>query len=163
MTKETFIAEVIPLSDKLFRISFRLLKDRELARDVVQTVFLKLWDKRDDLPDLKNPEAYAVKMTRNACLDKIKLAKDQTEIVNCHETAENDYEIKELTHLIRKIIGSLPEMQRKIIELRDIEGLSFAEISGILSISENNIRVSLSVARKKLRESLKKAYDYGLS
>ena len=162
MTRDQFIKEVIPLSDKVFRLSIRMLNDKETAKDMVQTIYLKLWDKRNEMEKLKNMEAFVITMTKNACLDKIKLAKNNIDIKYYDKASEPEYDNKEYVRIIKKIILSLPEFQRRIIEYRDIDGFSFEEISDILEIPVNNIRVSLSVARKKVREELIKIYNYGL-
>ncbi len=61
---------------------------------------------------------------------------------------------------IRELIDLLPEQQRMIIHLRDVEGYAFVEISEIMGLTENTIRVNLSRARKKIREEMIKKYSY---
>jgi len=162
MTKNQFIKDVLPFSDKIYRLSFRLLNDREMAKDIVQTIFCKLWESRDKMDSIGNKEAFIITVTRNACLDKIRLFKDNTEIKYFHKVTEPQYEVNEYVEMIKTVIVTIPEIQRKVIELRDIEGFSFGEISAMLDLPLNNIRVSLSVARKKVRESIHKIYSYGL-
>jgi RNA polymerase sigma-70 factor (ECF subfamily) len=162
MTRNEFIKEVLPLSDKVFRLSFRLLNDREMAKDMVQTIYLKLWDRRDEISRVNNAEAFIITMTKNACLDRIKLQKNNTEISRYDVAVEPEYERTEYVQIIKRIITTLPDLQKKIIELRDIEGFSFEEISAILNLPLNNIRVSLSIARKKVRDELIKTYNYGI-
>ena len=71
MHLEYFKNEIFPLKDKLFRYAYSLLKDRAEAEDVVQEVFMRLWQKRDELINIKNIEAWNMTMTRNLTLDRI--------------------------------------------------------------------------------------------
>jgi RNA polymerase sigma factor (sigma-70 family) len=162
MTKKQFVEEILPLNEKAFRLSFRLLNDSDMAKDVVQSVYCKLWDEKDKLDSLTNKEAFVIKVTKNACLDRLKLNKTHIDLEQFHNIEEPVHETTEKVELVKKIIKSLPDKQRKIIELRDIEAFTFEEISGVLEIPLNNIRVSLSIARKKVREELHKIYNYGL-
>ena len=161
MTRKQFIEDILPFSERIYRVSYRLLRDSEKARDMVQNIFCKLWDGRDNLRRIQNMEAYLMKITRNACLDSLRLRKFTTEIEQHHRVAEPGYEAQESARLVKKVIATLPERQRIIIELRDIEGLSFEAISELLDIHPNAIRASLSMARKKVREEVQKIYSYG--
>ena len=162
MTRKQFIKEVMPYSEKVYRLSFRFLNDSEMAKDMVQNIFCKLWDHRGKLNELRSKEGYIIRMTKNACLDKIKLKKHQTEILNHHKVTQPTYDSTEYVEVTKKVIEKLPEKQRRIIQLRDLEGFSFDEISKLMELPLNNIRVSLSIARKKVRTEIQKIYDYGL-
>ncbi|MGY6648616.1 RNA polymerase sigma factor [Wenyingzhuangia sp. IMCC45574] len=162
MTKKQFIKELLPLNEKMYRLSYRLLNDVDLAKDIVQTVYCKLWEDKDKLKKILNKEAYVIRITKNACLDKIRLKKTQTEVQQHHKVTEQYHESSEKVMLVKKVIATLPDKQRKVIQLRDVDGFSFDEISKALDLPQNTIRVSLSIARKKVREELKKIYSYGL-
>ena len=162
MTRKQFVKEVMPFSEKVYRLSFRFLKDPELAKDMVQNIFCKLWDHRAKLEELNSKEGYIIRMTKNACLDKIKLRKVKTEILNHHKVTTPNYDSTEYVEVAKKVIETLPEKQRRIIQLRDVEGFSFDEISKLMELPLNNIRVSLSIARKKVRMEIQKIYNYGI-
>jgi RNA polymerase sigma-70 factor (ECF subfamily) len=127
-----------------------------------------LWNRRETLDEYKSVEALAVVTTRNLCLDKLKAKKYPTERLESLKTdfQEPEKEIgKELTALtdkIKEIIRTLPEQMKTIIQLRDIEGYDFDEIAEILGMNENAIRVSLSRARKKVRDVMikNKLYEF---
>jgi RNA polymerase sigma-70 factor (ECF subfamily) len=166
MTKEQFVNEVVIFGDKMYRIAFRLLENSDSAKDVLQESFLKLWEKRYEIKKIRSIEAYVVTVIKNKCLDKLRLVKQNIDIKSLRSETQNpepEYENKEVVIEIKKIIQKLPEQQKTIIELRDIEGLSYEEIAEILDMSVNNVRVHLSYARKKLKEELGKIYNYGLS
>ena len=105
-------------------------------------------------------------ITKNLCLDKIKSKGYRTnELTEKHEqqTTETPYQKMENSdsyQKVKKIIDTLPEQQRMIIHLRDVEGYEYEEISEVMNISVNTIRVNLSRARKKVKETLVKTYNY---
>ena len=75
MLAREFKTDVLPISNKLLRFAIQILQDEEEAKDVLQDVFLKLWQKRDDLNKVENLEAFAMRMVRNRCLDVIRSRK----------------------------------------------------------------------------------------
>lgn len=166
MTLETFKIEVLPLKNKLYRLAKRLLGNMQEAEDVVQEVFLRLWARKDRLEELKSIEAFAMTITKNLSLDKLKskgyrlddLTERNEEIMNI--TPYKSLELNDSYKKVLKIIDTLPEQQRLIIHMRDIEEYDFDEIADIMKLSVNTIRVNLSRARKKVRETLVKTYDY---
>jgi RNA polymerase sigma factor (sigma-70 family) len=169
MTTHEFKHMVIPVGNKLFHFARLLLKDENEARDAVQETYLKLWKMREELASVKNVEAFAMKLTKNWCLDRLKAKKpvfvdsysgkldisgDSTSPYQSLETADRMKQFQLLT-------GQLPEQQQLLIQLRDIQGYEFEEIAEVTGMSVNNIRVSLSRARMKLREKLTKLDNYG--
>lgn len=169
MTPAEFKYVVLPVGNKLFRFARMLLGDEEEARDAVQETFLKLWKIRDELAGIRNLDAYAMKLTRNWCLDRLKAKKPllienyygtynrSHEGENPHSILENEDRVKRLISLLK----ILPPQQRMILNLRDIQGYEFSEITEMTGISMNNVRVNLSRARTKLREELIKMDRYG--
>jgi RNA polymerase sigma factor (sigma-70 family) len=166
MTVETFKIEVLPLKHKLFRLSKRLLNNIPEAEDAVQETFLRLWTKKDVLKNYRSIEAFAMTIIKNLCLDRMK-----SKGYNSDQLTENfekmgdsnphaKLELADSVEKIQRIIQSLPEQQRLIIHLRDIEEYELDEISEIMEINMNTVRVNLSRARKKVREMLTKTYNY---
>jgi RNA polymerase sigma-70 factor (ECF subfamily) len=169
MTADSFKKEVLPMKNKLYRFAFRMLGDHEESQDTVQDTFLKLWTKKDKLGEYRSLEAFAMIITKNICLDKLKSSrsknlelKDQIEA----SVAKTPYDTTEITDMKEKVINiidALPEQQKMVIHLRDIEGLGYDEIAEIMSMSLNNVRVNLSRARKKVRDSIIKTQNYEFS
>jgi RNA polymerase sigma-70 factor (ECF subfamily) len=97
---------------------------------------------------------------RNLCLDWLRTRKSDYDVPldeNLIASAPNPHQLmeqKDLTNYVKQLIDKLPELQRTIIHLRDVEGLEISEIAAITSISENAISVNLSRARQKLRTEL---------
>jgi RNA polymerase sigma factor (sigma-70 family) len=161
-----FNEKIIPLSSKLFRFACSFLDDKEDARDVLQDVLLKLWNNRNSLAKIENTESYAMRMVRNKCLDVLKSSRVmRLKPVNgkssdFHEFADYDsYEWKDTTRMVMDLAGKLPEVQKSVIFLRDMEQLEFTEISAITGLNVNAVRVNLSRARKQIREELLKIWE----
>jgi len=168
LNQKEFIETVLPCKDKLFRLAKRLLVSSDEAEDAVQEVFLKLWKGRDKIENYRSPEAFAITMTKNYCLDRLKSRQaSNLKIVHSNyknpDSIERKVEANEGVALVFKIMETLPEKQKIIMQLRDIEQFDFIEIAKMLEINETAIRVSLSRARKAVREQLIKQYNYGIS
>lgn len=150
-------------------MAFRILNSFQEAEDTVQEVYIRLWSKRKTLRDYRNIEALAMTITKNLSLDKLRLKNSQNLRINDFNLVENEkkpdekIELKDTVGRVKAIIDKLPELQRIIIQLRDIEGYEYEEIGKMLSIQTNSIRVNLSRARKKVRDELIKAHQYEYS
>lgn len=158
MVARDFKTRVLPVSKKLLRFASHFLKNEDEAKDVVQDVFLKLWQKKDELIQIENIEAFAMRMTRNRCLDIIRANKiiaidAETDRKLKEETVDvhSKIELTESANQIKKLINQLPVLQRTVMHLRDIEQLSYDEIAVATDLKINAIRVNLSRARKKVR------------
>lgn len=166
MNQKTFLNIVLPIKDKMYRLAKRLLVSNEEAEDALQETFLKLWDNKNNLSQYNNLDAYVLTMTKNFCLDRLKSKQAQrltlttdnyTKTTNL--TIQN-IENQENISLIENYINQLPETQKIVIQLRDIEGYEFEEIENILQINTTAIRVNLSRARKKIKEQLLAVNQY---
>ena len=168
MKQKEFLNTILPCKNTLYRLAKRLLVSSDEAEDAVQEVFLKLWKGRDKIDNYRSPEAFAITITKNYCLDRLK-SKQASNLKIVHNNYKNSENIErtiegnEGVELVTKIMETLPEKQKMIMQLRDIEQFEFAEISQMLEINETAIRVALSRARKVVREQLIKQYNYGIS
>lgn len=170
MNLKVFKTSVFPIQGKLFRFAKALLQSEEEAEDTVQEAFLKLWQNRQNLSNYRSVEALAMIITKNLCLDKLKSSRYRNTVPVEHIEAGSlqvsPYEnVESADHvlIIRQIMSQLPEQQRMIIHLRDVEEYSFEEIEKMTGMCINNIRVTLSRARKSVRETFKKIDAYGNS
>ncbi len=169
MTAEEFKIELLPFKNKLFRFAMRFLNNREEAEDVVQDIYLKVWEMKSDFWKYNSKEALLMTMIRNKSLDKLKAKKNKALSLHAFSNTSNHTDIlvntehKDLVQHVRNIMETLPEQQKTILHLRDIEGMEFEEISEITGFTPNYLRVNLSRARKKVKESLQKieAYEIG--
>ena len=170
MNLETFQNQVFPVKNKLFRFAFRLLGSSEEAKDVVQEVFIKVWNGREQLDEIENIEAWCMRITKNLSLDRLRQQQrrptDSIEkgvhILNETLSPYENTEISESMKRVGELMAGLPEKQRQVMHLRDIEGYTYNEISEILEIDMSQVKVNLFRARNSVREQLQKMNAYGL-
>src|SRR5690606_18708989 len=167
MDQRAFLGIFEPVRNKMYRMSLRLLISREAAEDAVQETLMKLWEKRKKLSSYRSPEAFAMTVAKNHCLDQLKLKQNQNLRIVHNNYEENNpslqkqVETKDEYGLIRLMREELPEKQKLVVQLHDIEEYDYAEIAEIMEMNETAVRVTLSRARKKLKEGLQKKHNYG--
>ncbi len=137
------------------------------AEDVVQEAYLKLWNKRNELPHILNAEAYGVALVKNLCYDALRRARlneDERlpEELNLQSDSNiiSETEQRDEASQIQHLIGQLPRQQRQVMLLRDVNDCSFEEIEKVTGLNAINIRVLLSRARKKIREQFSAIVNY---
>ena len=168
MHQNEFVNLITPLKDKIFRVARRLLVSTEEAEDATQEVLVKLWNKKDILKNYNSVEALAMTMTKNYCLDQLKSKRaSNLKIVHNNFTdreagLQQKVEDTDSLNWVEKIIDQLPEQQKLIIQMRDIEQYEFEDLAKILEMNETAIRVALSRARKTIREFMLKTHSYGI-
>lgn len=169
MTQSDFVKLVLPFKDKVYRLAKRLLVSKEEAEDATQEILIRLWNNNEKIEDYKNVEAYSMTMTKNLCLDRLKSKQAQNlKIVHSNYQDHNvslqkQVELNDSVDWVSKIMEELPEQQKIIVQLRDIEEYDFDEIAMVLEMNETAVRVALSRARKTIREKLTKKHSYGLN
>lgn len=168
MNQNEFMQIVSPFKDKLFRMAKRLLVSTEEAEDATQEVLVKLWNKNEALDEYNSVEAMAMTMTKNYCLDQLKSKRaNNLKIVHNNYTdreasLQQKVEDSDTWRWVEKIMHELPEQQKLIVQMRDIEEMEFEEIGTVLEMNETAIRVALSRARKTIREKMTKTHNYGI-
>jgi RNA polymerase sigma-70 factor (ECF subfamily) len=168
MDLHAFKQRILPVQGRLFRLAQLFLRNREEAEDTLQDVLLRLWTNRQQLDAYHSVEALAVQMTRNMCLDKLKAhsrqkTADGADLLGVQTGGASPYhqvELSDSAALIHRLIDDLPDQQKFILHLRDVEECSFEEIEQATGLSINNIRVILSRARQRLRDNYVKTNDY---
>ncbi len=167
MTAEEFKKQYLPYQQKLYRLALRMLENRDDAEDIVQEVYAKLWNKRNELVHVENKEAYSVTLLKNLCIDHIRLRgkrmKQASENIEVSETRTLFEQIsaKSDLELAKRLLALLPEQQQRILSLRHACGCTNEEIEKITGLSSVNVRVALSRGRSKLRELFKQySYEY---
>lgn len=168
MTQQAFLNTVMPFKDKVFRLAKRLLISHDEAEDATQELYLKLWKNKNRLAGYKNVESYAMTMIKNYCLDRLKskqagnLSLVHSNYKDTNSNLQKQIELQDSIQKIHQLINQLPEQQRMVIQLRDIEDYEFDEIEKMLQMKATAVRVALSRARKTIREKLKKQHAYQL-
>lgn len=166
MDAERFKKEFLPYHQKLYRIAYRMLQNPDIAQDMVQDTYVKLWEKRDELQDIHNTESFAVVVLRNLCLDFFRKPKQELLEEHRPEVSEllslsEQMDMKENLTCVKQIVEHLPEQQRLVVIFKHWDGYSDKEIEDITGLSSVNIRVILSRARKTIREQYQKIQGYG--
>ncbi|MEH6679396.1 MAG: RNA polymerase sigma factor [Sediminicola sp.] len=168
MKQAEFLDVVMPFKDKLFRLAKRLLVSTEEAEDATQEILLKLWSKNKAIEGYNNVEAFAMTMTKNFCLDRLKskqagnLKLVHSNYTDTNVSLQNHVEAMDSVGWIQKIMESLPEQQKMVLQLRDVEEYDFDEIAALLDMKPTAVRVALSRARKEVREKLMQKHSYGI-
>ena len=169
MNQKEFLETVLPFKDKVFRLAKRLLVSSDEAEDATQELYFKLWKNRGKIEQYDNVEAYAMMMTKNYCLDQLK-SKRASNLTLVHSnykdedtSLQSDVEYKDGASIIKRMMNDLPEKQRMIVQLRDVENYEYHEIAKIMGMEPTAIRVALSRARKALREKFIQKQNYGIS
>ena len=149
----------MPLKDKLFRLALRITFDRAEAEDVVQDTMIRVWNKREEWTQFGSIEAYCLTVAKNLAIDRSQ--KKEAQNVELTPEMEEESEISgpydqlvnnERMSIIHRLINELPEKQRLIMQLRDIEGESYKEIAKILNLTEEQVKVNLFRARQKVKQ-----------
>lgn len=153
-----FKQRFLPCSQRMYASALRLTGNTQEAEDLVQETFLRLWVKRNSLPELQSDEAFCLITMRNLFLDTVRrrhLVEAEQEVSNFNiseqETVTQGIDERDTVNQVKSIISRLPEKQRRVITLRDVEGYSFKEIQQITGLSDINMRVLLSRARKTVK------------
>lgn len=168
MDVDRFKQQFLPFHPKLYRIAYALVEHKADAEDMLQDAYSKLWNKREELENVQNPEAFCVTLVKNLCLDYLRSPranrdKESLEVVilATDSSPEKEMEDQEEIRHVQELINQLPENQKQVIRLRGIEDCSFEEIEHLTGLSASNVRTLLSRARKFIREKLEKSNSYG--
>ena len=156
MTDARFHTVWIPLQERFYRVAFYLLEDRADALDAVQDLYVKLWKMRDSLDLVRNPGAYGALLMRNLCIDRIRRltpTEDLTDTIPGDRPPDETLILRETLGTLLQEIEKLPESQRKLFKMHLLKGMSYDEIATATGLAPLNIRVQVSLARKKLKRN----------
>jgi RNA polymerase sigma-70 factor (ECF subfamily) len=154
MTDARFHTVWIPLQERFYRIAYHILEDRADALDAVQDLYLKLWKMRESLDLVRNPGAYGALLMRNLCIDRIRRLTPAEELpldLPGKEPPDEELILKESLGTLFRSMETLPDSQRKLLQLHVLQGKTYDEIAAETGLSPLNIRVQVSLARKKLK------------
>ena len=167
MKEISFRDDILPLKDKLFRVALRITFDRAEAEDIVQETLIKVWNKREEWNSLESVEAYCLTLTKNLAIDLREKMDARTEELTEANDQTLDFfkeklEQKERLMWVHKLKEQLPDKQREIMQMRDIEEKSYKEIAQALDITEEQVKINLFRARQKVKQGFLKLNSYGL-
>ncbi len=165
MTEKEFQHTILPLAKQVYSFAVNMIGNTDDAADITQEVMIKLWDNRKELMHITNRKAWTLKVARNLCLDWLKKHKPAYDdgLVTQNHNYDTDLlhqiEARDTAQAVRKIIDTLPDSQREVMILRELEEMEYDEIAQITGLGLNNIRVLLSRGRAKVKEILVKHYQ----
>jgi RNA polymerase sigma-70 factor, ECF subfamily len=148
---------------RLCSFANKFLNDPEESREIVQDVFAKLWEARDEIDPEDSLKSYVFKITQNLSINKLRRRKVEsryTEIyklvyIEQHEFSTHEsFAARELEEIIARSIGKLPSECRKVFELSRIEDYKYKEIADKLKISVKTVEAQMSKALRLLRIEL---------
>ena len=161
MDSRRFKEIFLPCARSIYWAAFRLTGNTAEAEDLVQDTFLKLWMNRQKMSDIDNAAAYAVQTMRHLYFNRSrKQQPSETDMAKMEIVAadnlEREIELRSDSQRVMHIISQLPEQQRQIVTLRDVDDMSYDDIAQQTGLSLVNIRVTLSRARKAIRDRFTK-------
>jgi RNA polymerase sigma-70 factor (ECF subfamily) len=171
MKRISFQADVLPLKNELFRLALRITLNHAEAEDVVQETMMKVWSRRNDWDKIASIEAFCLTICRNLALDKMRRMDNQVQTLEPGEDAEDSSYAanpeeqtvqRDRIALVRRLIDQLPEKQRSVMQLRDMEGKSYRDIADIMGISEEQVKINIFRARQTIKKEFTKQEKYGL-
>ncbi|MBP3774461.1 MAG: RNA polymerase sigma factor [Bacteroidaceae bacterium] len=165
-----FKADVLPLKNRLYRLALRITLHTGEAEDIVQETMIKVWAHRAELSGPQSAEAYSMTVCRNMALDYLARKESRHAALDdaAHEQADNaaspfqQMARQDGLMWVGRLFDQLPEKQRTVMQLRDIEGKPYKEIAAILGITEDQVKVTLFRARQRIKEQFEKISRYGL-
>ena len=156
-TEQFFKREILTRYKAMYRVAAMILdNNRDDAADAVQMAMTRLWERRDTLPAVQNPEGYCMAAARTAAVDLIRSRHSTEELTEASATVADDstagrVEASQQLDTVGRLIGQLPANQQRVIRLSAWSGCSNTEIAAVTGLSEANVRTLLSRARTKLR------------
>ena len=153
MTQQTFKETVFCLKDEMYRFAKRFVLSSDEAQDIVQDLMLKFWQKKEELSQLTSLKSYVLRAVKNECLNRLKHHDIKLGFASLHKSQSDHYytEANNLREHILGFINQLPEKQRAVIHLKDVEEMDVPEISAILDMEANAVRSNLMRARQKVK------------
>jgi RNA polymerase sigma-70 factor (family 1) len=160
--------------DKLLGFAFSFTHSEERAEDVVQEVFLKIWQSREKIAEVDNFNAFVYRIAQNYAIDELRRFSKETLSLSSHFTADEvvvngpveDLLNKEIRQKIDEAVSQLPPQQKIIYTLHNEDGFKYEEIASQLDLSVSTIRNHMSQAMRNIRKVLSLSYPnlliYGL-
>lgn len=150
-------------SHKLFSFVFKIVKNEDEADDIVQEVFVKIWESREKLGDYKLLNSYLFTIAYNNSIDLIRKRINSSKyldhlknssVLQITPTTISEIEFNELNIQVEKLIANLPERQKHVYLLHREDGLTYTEIAEQLGISKNTVENHMVKALKYLRQNM---------
>ena len=159
MDAREFKQRFMPHHRLLYRVAYQLTANAQEAEDLLQDMYLKLWQKRDELPDEAMKQAYLVSMMRHLFYDQRRLKRLDTSMELKEEASPPDernldrqIDSQDEARQMEQLINGLPERDGRIIRMHLVEERSYEEIEQDTGLSQGNIRIIVMRTRQKLKQ-----------
>lgn len=151
---------------RLVDFAANILKARPPAEEIVNDVFVKLWQRRQYLPEVQKIKVFLYVAVKNGCYNYLRsnslwsvtVGIDQVASITSMQDPEADMAFRELQHRLNTIIASLPEQCRQVFRMVREDGLKYKEVAEILQISPRTVETQLFRAVKKIRQELERSF-----
>ncbi len=166
MEKQEFKDAWLPLSDGFYRVAYSILGTEQDAREALQDLYIRLWNKRNVVGKVRSRAAYGTRIIRNICIDRLRTRNAGVKTENIddiphpgnieQEPAPDSIMIeREMLGILQKTVGTLPVLQKTVFEMKFYRQMSYDEIVRHTGLSYVNVRVLVSRARKAVESALK--------
>jgi RNA polymerase sigma-70 factor (ECF subfamily) len=159
MDAQEFKQRFMPHYKLLYRVAYYLTGNAQDAEDLLQDMYLKLWQKRDDLKEETDTQAYLVTMMKNLFIDQRRHKHlDASEAIEAHasppdeRSLDHQIDARDEVQQVEGLIRKLSERDAKIIQMHLMEDRSYEEIENDTGLSQGNIRIIVMRAKKKLKQ-----------
>lgn len=165
-----FHADVLPLRQKIFRLALRITGQREEAEDIVQETLLRVWQKLSSGSEIESAQAFTLTTARHLALDAVRRSAGEVEpldeeagrVASAVPATSHHAEHQDHRQWLRRIVAAMPERQRTMLGLRDVERMSYKDIAATLGVSEDTVKVTIYRARQRIRQEYEQIERYGL-
>jgi RNA polymerase sigma-70 factor (ECF subfamily) len=162
MAPEDFNDIFLRMHDRLYRVASGIVGSRSEAGDLVQELYERLWRRRAMVEGLARPEGYILTSARNLCLDRLRSRRPQAELSPTMATESDRPGEGDVAEIVARLMAELPEGQRTVMRLRDVECMEVDEIAAVTGLRPTAVRMTLSRARTSVKEKLVKILNHGL-
>lgn len=165
--RQSFRKLVEETKSMAFSVAYRLLRDADEARDAAQESYIKMWEALESFDAGKKFTTWFYRIVLNSALDKLRSQKRRFSLFRRNDgtadfaesrSLEKGAEESDLIRIIEVLKDKLPETQRMVFILRDLQDVTTEETAEILGMSPESVKTNLHYARKRIREGLKRQY-----
>ena len=154
----TFKKQLAEMRPRLFKVAYSWCHAHDVADDIVQETVIKALRNANSLRDMKKMNSWLFTILANCWRDYLRRQKPTEDIDECIFTDDNTPELAQekqnITDIVQQAVATLPQGQRQVVMLVDLEGFSYAEVAEIVGIPTGTVMSRLNRARKALSEQL---------
>jgi len=152
MTIAEYNAAVDAHADGIYRFALKHLRDEDLAKDVVQESFARLWTRVDQVEAAK-VKSYLFTTAHHAMVDEVRKGSRSTRMEEHHDNLRSVSQSQpDLKEVLDAALATLPAIQRSVVLLRDLEGYSYEEIAELTQLNLSQVKVYIYRGRTTLKE-----------